>query len=68
MLVLGKPRLENGDWASSDEQSEAEEEPNNRLKPTIIESLRKSEDMDLSGSFSARDRRREKQVWNLIIQ
>ena len=61
MLVLAKPRLENGDWSSSDVQSEAEEEPN-RLKPAILDSLRKSEDMDLTGSFSARDRRREKQV------
>ena len=62
MLVLAKPRLENGDWPSSGEQSEPEEETTNRLKPAILDSLRKSEDMDLTGSFSARDRRREKQV------
>ena len=62
MLVLAKPRLENGDWPSSGEQSELEEETTNRLKPAILDSLRKSEDMDLTGSFSARDRRREKQV------
>ena len=62
MLVLAKPRLQNGDWLSSEEQSEPEEETTNRLKPAILDSLRKSEDMDLTGSFSARDRRREKQV------
>ena len=62
MLVLAKPRLENGDWPSSGEQSEPEEETTNRLKPAVLDSLRKSEDMDLTGSFSARDRRREKQV------
>ena len=62
MLVLAKPRLENGDWPSSGEKSEPEVETTNRLKPAILDSLRKSEDMDLTGSFSARDRRREKQV------
>ena len=62
MLVLAKPRLENGDWPSSGEQSKPEEETTNRLKPAILDSLCKSEDMDLTGSFSARDRQREKQV------
>ncbi len=60
MLALAKPKLENGDWSENEENDEEEEIT--KPKPTIYDSLKRPEDMDLTGSFSARDRRREKQV------
>ncbi len=60
MLALAKPKLENGDWSENEENEEEEEIT--KPKPTIYDSLKRPEDMDLTGSFSARDRRREKQV------
>ena len=58
MLVLARPKVQNGEVSSESEQ-EAEEE----VKPTKqLELLRRSDDLDLSGSFNARNRRREKQV------
>ncbi len=76
MLVLAKPRLENGeeDWSSSEGQQSDADEPlppagqSTRLRPGGVDSLRRTEDMDLTGSFSARDRRREKQVGCCVIR
>ena len=51
--------MENGELESSEDEDEEEIAV---PKPSAIDALRKSEDLELSGSFSARDRRREKQV------
>ncbi len=65
MLVLAEPRAWSGeDRSSSDEQlSEAEDEHISLRATNTNNSLRRNENMvDLTGSFSARDRRREKQA------
>ena len=57
MLVTAELKVENGDAAWSEEEEEEEEEKTKAINPHISAL---SESMDLSGSFSARDRRRDK--------
>ena len=67
MLALAKPRMENGDWDSGHEEDEEGEDLLDGPKPNHLDILRHSADMDLAGSFSARDRRRGKQVYNQYL-
>ncbi len=63
MLALAKPKMENGDWDSGNEDEEDIDELDEpKPRNHHLDILKNSTDLDLSGSFSARDRRREKQV------
>ena len=72
MLVLAKPKMQNGDASdlgSGEEENSTESMGHQRLLlPASLDNLRRSDELDLSGSFSARNRRREKQVLSLRLQ
>ena len=60
MLISAKPRIENGDVASSDEDDDEEcsDEEDYSVKTDMNGTVRNS--IDLNGTLTARNRRREK--------